>query len=121
MDYHFENEYNSSSLSTEVAEDIKLISEGIYIDGAHRADFSSVKSDKVSDKVAKLMRRHGVYGKTDVAALCILEKLKVDDHSLEYVAKEISNFDVLDFIKMVKCGVKDIETYLFYKEIIRYK
>lgn len=124
MDYHFENEYNSSSLSTEVTEDVKSISEGIYIDGAHRADFSPdyiLKSYKVSNKVAKLMHRYGVYGKTDVAALCILEKLKVDDHSLEYVAKEISNFDVLDFIKMVKCGVKDIETYLFYKEIIRYK
>ncbi|CFQ35095.1 hypothetical protein [Yersinia bercovieri] len=126
MDYNFENEYNSSSLSTEVTEDIKSISEGIYIDGAHRADFSPdyiLKSYKVSNKVAKLMRRHGVYGRSDVAALCILEKLKVDDHSLEYVAKGIFNFnfDAPDFIKMVKCGVKDIETYLFYKEIIRYK
>lgn len=53
MDYHFENKYNTSSLSIELAEDIKLISEGIYIDGAHRVDFSLdyiSKSYKVSDK-----------------------------------------------------------------------
>ncbi|MBS0055581.1 hypothetical protein [Yersinia sp. Marseille-Q3913] len=124
MDYHFENEYNNTSLDQEVAEEIELIGKDTYIAGAHQADYSPdyiSKSYKVSDKIANLMHRHNVYGKSAVAALCILEKLRVDDHSLEYVAKENNEFDMSDFIKMVKCGVKDIETYYFYKEILLYK